>query len=117
MMDQSLEGVLAELQALLRARKTANPDESYVALMHSRGLDAIMRKLGEETLETILAGRDLQSDPATRPHLVHEAADLLFHLMLLLAHQEVDLEEVIEELATRRHQSGLDEKAARKAAR
>lgn len=115
-MDENVsitEDTLTELEALLCARKDADPKTSYAAQMHSLGLDSILRKLSEEVLETLFASRDLQADVSTRKQLVHEAADLLFHFVLLLAHLDVKLEEVLAELKLRRGRSGLAEKAAR----
>ena len=108
--------VLLELEALLQARKDADPKQSYAALMHTKGVDAILKKLGEETFETVLASRNLHADSKTRPAFVHEVADMLFHLLLLLAHQDVKLEEIFSELKVRQGLSGLAEKAARKTA-
>lgn len=102
-----------ELETLLQERKGGDPKQSYVAGMHAKGLDAILRKLAEEATETLLASRDLAADLTTKPALVHEAADLLFHLLLLLAHQNVSLDEVLAELAARQHRSGLEDAAAR----
>lgn len=106
-------GVLLELEKTLLARKQSDPDKSYVASMCSQGLDPILRKLGEEAVEVVLAGRDLALDRKAQPELVHEAADLLFHLLLLLAYQKVPFEDVLEELRCRQGRSGLAEKAAR----
>lgn len=102
-----------ELETLLQERKGGDPKRSYVAGMHAKGLDVILRKLAEEATETLLASRDLAADLTAKPALVHEAADLLFHLLLLLAHQNVSLDEVLAELAARQNRSGLEEKAAR----
>ena len=100
--------ILAELAQVLEARRGADPDSSYVASLYARGLDTILRKLSEETTETLLAARD--GDPAA---LVHEIADLWFHSLVLLVSQGLRPEDVLEELQRRAGVSGLAEKAAR----
>lgn len=105
--------ILARLETLLVARRQENPETSYVATMHAKGLDAVLLKLSEEAAELMLASRNLQSDPSRRAEVIHEAADLLFHWLLLLAHQDVSLAEVLAELKRRQGRSGLEEKAAR----
>ena len=100
--------ILQELAALLEARKGADPDSSYVAKLYSKGLDAILKKIGEEATETILAAKD-----GDKEHLVYETADLWFHTLVMLAQQGLGPELVLQELARRFGLSGLDEKAAR----
>ena len=100
--------MLARLEATIRQRLTASPDESYVAKLHSRGLPVIARKLGEEAVETITAALS-----GTREELTAEAADVLFHLLVLLAEKGVPLSDVLAELERREGTSGLAEKAAR----
>jgi phosphoribosyl-ATP pyrophosphohydrolase len=94
---------------VLEARKQADPDSSYVASLYHKGLDTILKKVGEEATETVIAakGGDTQQ-------LVYETADLWFHTLVLLAHQGVGPEQVLEELQRRFGSSGLEEKAARK---
>lgn len=99
---------LTRLEATIARRLTASPEESYVAKLHARGLAKIAQKLGEEATETVIAA--LAGDEA---ELVGEAADLLFHLMVLLAEKGVPLERVLAELDRREGVSGLAEKAAR----
>jgi len=99
---------LTRLEATIAQRLTASPDASYVAKLHAKGLKKIAQKLGEEATETVIAA--LAGDEA---ELVGEAADLLFHLMVLLAEKGVRLEAVLAELGRREGLSGLDEKAAR----
>lgn len=103
---------LTELEELLNQRKSADPTQSYVAGMHSAGLDAMLLKLNEETGEMMLASRDFASGGEHRPQLLHEAADVLFHWLLALSHQNVQLQEVIATLKARQGQRGLVEKAA-----
>ena len=87
---------------------SASPDASYVAKLHARGLPVIARKLGEEAVEAITAAL-----AGTREELVGEAADVLFHLLVLLAEKGVALRDVLAELERREGVSGLDEKASR----
>jgi phosphoribosyl-ATP pyrophosphohydrolase len=100
--------VLAELAAVLEARKAGDPGRSYVAGLYAAGLDAILQKVGEEAVETILAAK--QGDPA---RLVQETADLWFHSLVLLAQQGLGPQAVLDELERRFGLSGLAEKAAR----
>ena len=102
------ESILSRLAEVLEARKQADPETSYVAGLYARGLDAILKKVGEEATETVLAAKD--GDPE---HLVYETADLWFHTLVMLAHQGLGPEAVLDELARRFGLSGLDEKAAR----
>jgi phosphoribosyl-ATP pyrophosphohydrolase len=99
---------LARLEATIAQRLTASPDTSYVARLHHKGLAKIAQKLGEEATETVIAA--LASDDK---ELTGEAADLLFHLMVLLAEKGVPLADVLAELDRREGLSGLAEKAAR----
>lgn len=100
--------VLGQLAAVLEARKQADPGSSYVAGLYAKGLDHILKKVGEEATETVLAakGGDLQQ-------VVHETADLWFHTLVLLAHLGLGPEQVLEELGRRFGVSGLTEQAAR----
>ena len=100
--------VLAELDATLAERRTASPDSSYVASLHARGLDAILKKVGEEAAETLIAAKS--PDAAS---VVHEVADLWFHTLVLLSHLGLDAGAVLTELERRSGRSGLAEKAAR----
>lgn len=99
---------LARLEQTIIQRLGASPDESYVAKLHSRGLPVIARKLGEEATEAVVAA--LTGDDR---ELTGEAADILFHLIVLLAERGVPLAEVLAELERREGVSGLAEKAAR----
>jgi phosphoribosyl-ATP pyrophosphohydrolase len=99
---------LTRLEATIAQRLSASPEESYVAKLHAKGLAKIAQKVGEEATETVIAA--LGDDP---DELVGEAADLLFHLMVLLAEKCVPFEKVLAELDRREGQSGLAEKAAR----
>jgi phosphoribosyl-ATP pyrophosphohydrolase len=99
---------LDELAGILEARKGADPATSYVARLHAKGEDAILRKLGEETVETILAAKS-----GDKLHLVRETADLWFHSLVLLSHAGLGPRDVIAELKRREGISGIEEKAAR----
>jgi phosphoribosyl-ATP pyrophosphohydrolase len=100
---------LARLEATIAARRAADPDSSYVARLNARGLGKIAQKLGEEAVETVIAA--LTED---RGALVGEAADLLFHLLVLLNARDIPLAEVLAELDRREGTSGIAEKASRK---
>src|SRR5690349_24939571 len=102
--------VLAELYDTLQARKRADAQESYVAKLYRDGLDAILKKVGEEATETVIAAKS-----GDRAALVHELADLWFHSLVLMAAKDVPLSELTAELARRRGRSGLEEKAGRPA--
>lgn len=99
---------LARLEATIAARRGADPSSSYVAKLHARGTGKIAQKLGEEAVETVIAA--LTED---RSALVGEAADLLFHLMVLLGDKGIPFAEVLAELDRREGTSGIAEKAAR----
>jgi len=100
--------VLKQLYETLESRKSADPQSSYIASLYGKGLDHILKKVGEEATETVIAAKG--SDPAA---LVYELADLWFHTLVLLAHQNLPLEALTDELARRFGQSGHAEKAAR----
>ena len=100
--------ILAQLTDILEQRKGAAPESSYVASLYDKGLDAILKKVGEEATETVMAAKD--ADPEK---LVYEVADLWFHTMVLLADQGLSADDVLKELARRFGVSGHDEKAAR----
>ncbi len=99
---------LTRLEATIAQRLTASPETSYVAKLHDKGLAKIAQKVGEEATETVIAA--LAGDEA---ELVGEAADLLFHLMVLLAAKGVPFEQVLAELDRREGTSGIAEKSAR----
>jgi phosphoribosyl-ATP pyrophosphohydrolase len=102
------QDILDRLACLLAERRGADPDSSYVAKLHHRGLDAILKKVGEEATETVMAAKD-----GDREHVVKEVADLWFHTLVLLAHLDLDAAAVRAELERREGVSGHDEKAAR----
>ena len=99
---------LERLEATIAQRRSAPPDESYIASLHARGLPVMARKVGEEGVEAAIAALSGTSD-----ELVGEAADLLFHLMVLLGAKGIALGDVMAELDRREGTSGLVEKAGR----
>ncbi|MDG6078886.1 phosphoribosyl-ATP diphosphatase [Erythrobacter litoralis] len=101
---------LTRLEHTIAERRTADPASSYVAQLSSRGTPVMARKLGEEAVEACVAALS-----GSREELVGEAADVLFHLMVLLADKDIALADVMTELDRREGVSGLDEKASRSA--
>ncbi|BCU07793.1 phosphoribosyl-ATP diphosphatase [Allochromatium tepidum] len=100
--------VLDRLAEVLESRKGADPGSSYVAKLYAKGLDAILKKVGEEATETVMAAKDGVPDK-----LVYEVADLWFHTLVLLAQQGLGPRQVLDELDRRFGLSGLEEKANR----
>lgn len=105
-----MSDILDRLAATLEARKEAAPDSSYVAKLYARGTDAILKKIGEEATETVMACKD-----GVREKIVYEVADLWFHSMLALSAHGLSPADVLAELRRREGLSGLEEFAARKA--
>ncbi|TJZ79085.1 phosphoribosyl-ATP diphosphatase [Chitiniphilus eburneus] len=101
--------ILERLSATLVSRRDADPNVSYVAKLFHKGQEAILKKVGEESVEVIMAAKD-----GDKLHIVREVADLWFHTLVLLAHEGLSHEDVLAELARREGISGIDEKAARK---
>jgi phosphoribosyl-ATP pyrophosphohydrolase len=104
-----MSDVLQRLAEVLESRKHADPADSYVAGLYAKGLDAILKKIGEEATETVLAAKDGAADK-----IIYETADLWFHTLVLLAQQGLRPEQVLDELARRFGVSGVEEKASRK---
>ena len=100
--------LLNKLADVLEQRKQADPESSYVASLHARGEDTILKKIGEESAELIIAGKTRD-----RQAVVHETADLWFHSLVLLSSLELGPNDVFLELDRRFGQSGVDEKAGR----
>lgn len=103
--------ILSQLELVLRERKSADADSSYVASLYAKGLNKILEKVGEESTEVILAAKD--DTPEDHQALVSETADLWFHTLVMLTHLNIPLSSVNEELARRFGLSGLEEKARR----
>ncbi|MEQ8657263.1 MAG: phosphoribosyl-ATP diphosphatase [Hyphomicrobiales bacterium] len=99
---------LSDLEAILAERASASSDESYTASLLAAGMSKAARKLGEEAVETIVAALEGDKDELTK-----EAADVLYHLLVVLRIADIPLDNVLAELARRTGQSGLAEKAAR----
>ena len=106
--DTQADTTLARLEAVIAARRGASQDSSYVAKLNARGLPEIAKKLGEEAVEAVIAALS-----GSREQLVGEAADVLFHLLVLLGARDVALAEVLAELDRREGVSGIAEKASR----
>lgn len=100
--------ILHRIADTLEARKAADPSSSYVAKLFSQGQDAILRKVGEESVETLLASKS-----GDRLHIVRETADLWFHCLVMLAYHGLGPDDVLAELHRREGISGIDEKLAR----
>jgi phosphoribosyl-ATP pyrophosphohydrolase len=108
-MKPGLHETLERVAATIEARKGASPEKSYVARLLSEGEDSLLKKIGEEATETVLAAKS-----GDKLHLVREIADLWFHSMVLLARHGLGPGDVLAELRRREGIAGLDEKAARK---
>jgi len=104
----TMSDVLERLAAVLETRKGAAADSSYVASLYAKGLDAILKKIGEEATETVLAAKS-----GDRAKIIHETADLWFHTLVLLAQQGLKPQDILIELERRFGVSGHEEKAAR----
>lgn len=102
------DDIIDRLVEVLESRKGSEPETSYVASLYQKGLDSILKKIGEESAETIIAAKT-----GDKEQIVYETADLWFHCLVLLAQQNIDARQVLEELERRFGLSGIDEKAAR----
>ena len=107
-----MSDVLDQLTRVLEARKAAASDSSYVASLHAKGLNKILEKVGEESVETIIAAKDAAISGA-KEELVYETADLWFDSLVILSHLGLSANDVLTELARRFDLSGLEEKANR----
>ncbi len=101
--------VLTRLAQVLEQRKSADPSKSYVARLFDKGPDAVLKKIGEEATELVMAAKDQD-----RNKIIAETADLWFHCLVMLAQHQISPNAVLDELVRREGLSGLDEKAARK---
>lgn len=104
-----MSDVLRQLTEVLEQRKQADPETSYVARLYQKGLDSILKKIGEEATETVMAAKDGDKDK-----IIYETADLWFHSLVLLTQQGLSAEDVLNELDRRFGLSGIEEKASRK---
>ena len=107
-MSKTSQDTLAEIAAVLESRRGADSGSSYVASLYNKGTDTILKKIGEEATEVVMAAKDGDND-----HIVNEVADLWFHSMVLLSHQGLHPDAVLAELDRRFGVSGLVEKASR----
>jgi phosphoribosyl-ATP pyrophosphohydrolase len=103
-----MSDILKQLEQILEQRKTEDPKSSYVASLHAKGLDTILKKIGEEATETVIAAK---SDD--KEQIIYEMADLWFHTLVLLSQQNLSSDDVLAELERRFGLSGLEEKASR----
>ncbi|MDQ2065000.1 phosphoribosyl-ATP diphosphatase [Xinfangfangia sp. CPCC 101601] len=101
---------IERLAETIAARKGADPDSSWTAKLFAKGPEKCAEKFGEEAVEAII-----EAVKGDRAHLITEAADVIYHLLVMLAARDVSLAEVMDELARREGTSGISEKAARKA--
>lgn len=101
--------ILEQLQNVLIERKSADAEQSYVASLYQKGIDQILKKVGEESSEVIIAAKGSDNDAITK-----EVADLWFHCMVMLAEKNIDVTDVLDELDRRFGTSGIEEKASRK---
>jgi phosphoribosyl-ATP pyrophosphohydrolase len=101
--------VLSKLAETLESRKNAAPDSSYVASLYDKGLDEILKKIGEEATEVVIAAKS-----GEKTAIIHETADLWFHTLVMLAQQGLGPDDILLELGRRFGLSGLEEKANRK---
>jgi len=97
--------ILQRLEQVLRQRKDADPDSSYVAKLYSKGIDSILKKIGEEATEVVIAAKDHD-----REQIIYETADLWFHTLVLLTYENIDLDDILSELGRRFGVSGIEEK-------
>lgn len=107
-----MSDVLENLTRVLEARKSADPETSYVASLHTKGLNKILEKVGEECTETLLAAKDAEHSGETQA-VVSETADLWFHSLVMLSSLGLSSKDILDELSSRFNLSGLEEKASR----
>jgi phosphoribosyl-ATP pyrophosphohydrolase len=103
-----MSDILNRLAELLEQRKVADPDSSYVAKLYAKGMDSILKKVGEEATETVIAAKG-----GNKEEIIYETADLWFHTMVRLAKADLKPQDILDELARREGLSGIDEKNAR----
>jgi phosphoribosyl-ATP pyrophosphohydrolase len=103
-----MSDVLNRLADILEQRKSANPDSSYVAKLYAKGMDSILKKVGEEATETVIAAKGGNKD-----EIIYETADLWFHTLIMLSHAGLKPQDVLDELARREGLSGITEKESR----
>jgi phosphoribosyl-ATP pyrophosphohydrolase len=104
-----MNDILDRLAETLEARKSADPQSSYVAKLYAKGTDAILKKIGEEAAETIIAAKG-----GDKSQIIYETADLWFHTLVMLTQAGLHPNDVLNELARREGLSGIEEKASRR---
>ena len=111
-----MSDILNRLAEIIESRKLnngGNPETSYISRLFAKGDDAILKKIGEEATETVMAAKDARHE-GDSSKLLYECADLWFHSLIMLAQFDLTPQQVLNELARREGLSGLEEKAARK---
>ncbi len=103
-----MSDILDRLSELLEQRKNADPNTSYVAKLYAKGMDSILKKVGEEAIEVVLAAKDND-----KQQIVYETADLWFHTLIMLSKADLKPQDVLDELARREGLSGIVEKESR----
>jgi phosphoribosyl-ATP pyrophosphohydrolase len=103
-----MSDILNRLADLLEQRKSADPSSSYVAKLYAKGMDSILKKVGEEATETVIAAKG-----GNKQEIIYETADLWFHTLVMLAKADLKPQDILNELARREGLSGIDEKNAR----
>ncbi|MCH9799784.1 MAG: phosphoribosyl-ATP diphosphatase [Betaproteobacteria bacterium] len=103
-----MSDILNRLAELLEQRKAADPSSSYVAKLYAKGMDSILKKVGEEATETVIAAKG-----GNKEEIIYETADLWFHTLVMLAKADLKPQDILDELARREGLSGIDEKNAR----
>jgi phosphoribosyl-ATP pyrophosphohydrolase len=107
-MSDDMSDILDRLAVLLEQRKAADPSSSYVAKLYAKGMDSILKKVGEEATEVVIAAKGGNKD-----EIIYETADLWFHTLVMLAEADLKPQDILSELARREGLSGIDEKNAR----
>ena len=102
------DDILLAVYRVIQERKNASPDTSYTSSLFHKGIDSILKKVGEEAAEVIIAGKGGEKDK-----VIYETADLLFHTLVLLAYQDISPDEIYDELRRRFGTSGITEKQSR----
>jgi phosphoribosyl-ATP pyrophosphohydrolase len=103
-----MSDILNRLAELLEQRKADDPSSSYVAKLYAKGMDSILKKVGEEATETVIAAKG-----GNKEEIIYETADLWFHTLVMLAKADLKPQDILDELARREGLSGIDEKNAR----
>jgi phosphoribosyl-ATP pyrophosphohydrolase len=103
-----MSDILDRIAEILEQRKSADPNTSYVAKLYAQGMDSILKKVGEEATETVIAAKGGNKD-----EIIYETADLWFHTLVMLAKEGIKPQDILDELARREGLSGIDEKNAR----